>query len=57
MTQHLQNLLRDETGSNATEYALVGVLVAIGIIAVLIGFRNQLRQVFTDMSTQVGGAR
>ncbi|HJZ85163.1 MAG TPA: Flp family type IVb pilin [Polyangia bacterium] len=57
MTQDLRALLWDDEGADATEYALVGVLVAIGIIAVLVGFRNQLRQVFTDMTSQLGSAR
>jgi pilus assembly protein Flp/PilA len=40
------NFLKDESGATAIEYALITIIVAVGIIASLTVLRDQLNSVF-----------
>ena len=46
MTTLLKNFWKDESGQGLTEYALIIALVAIGLIAILVLFRNSIGNVF-----------
>ena len=53
----LMNLLRDESGQDLIEYALVAALIALGAIAamngVAIGISNAFSAVSSDLSTAI----
>jgi pilus assembly protein Flp/PilA len=46
MTKLFKNFWSDESGQGLTEYALIIALVAIGLIAILVLFRNSIGNVF-----------
>ena len=46
----LRHLWNDESGQGLTEYALIIALVAIGLIAILIIFRNEIGDVFSHIA-------
>jgi Flp pilus assembly pilin Flp len=54
--QLLKNLWNDESGQGLTEYAVIVALVAIGLILVLVAFREAIAQVFRDTTTELGNA-
>lgn len=55
--KHLKNLIKDESGATAIEYALIAALVAVGIILALQGVRTQLNELFNRISTELASAR
>ncbi|TAE80883.1 MAG: Flp family type IVb pilin [Alphaproteobacteria bacterium] len=57
MMKHLKNLIKDESGATAIEYALIAALVAVGIILALQGVRTQLNELFNRISTELASAR
>lgn len=48
-------LRRDESGQGLVEYALVLVLVAVVAIAVLVVLGPNIRSVFSEIATEIGG--
>ena len=52
----LSKFMKDESGQGLVEYALIIALVAIGLIAVLIVFRNAIGNVFKNVSGQLNNA-
>ena len=54
--QLIKNFWRDESGQGLTEYAVIVALVAVGLILVLVAFREAIAQVFRDTTTQLGTA-
>ena len=46
MKKLFQSFWADESGQGLTEYALILALVSVGLIIVLIIFRNEIGQVF-----------
>lgn len=56
----MQDLMRrfwtDESGQGLTEYALIIALVSIGLIAVLILFRDAIGDVFTSIIGELENA-
>ena len=47
--------LRDETGATAIEYGLIAALISVVIIAAVTLVGNNLKQVFTNIGTQLNG--
>ena len=45
----------DESGQALTEYALIIALVSIGLILVLIAFRDELGRIFNAIRTELKG--
>lgn len=45
-----------QRGQGMVEYALILVLVAIVVVAVLVTMGNQIRNVFSNITTCLGGA-
>jgi pilus assembly protein Flp/PilA len=56
MTDLMRRFWTDESGQGLTEYALIIALVSIGLFAVLLVFRNAIRDVFTSISDKLGTA-
>jgi pilus assembly protein Flp/PilA len=54
MTRTLKALWTDEQGQGITEYALLLVLVSLGLIVVMGEFRDELGSVFNEMSEELG---
>jgi pilus assembly protein Flp/PilA len=54
----LKKFWTDESGQGLTEYAAIIALVSVGLMLVLIAFRDELGRVFnairTELNTQVG---
>ena len=46
----------DESGQTLTEYALIIALVSVGLILVLIAFRNELGRVFNAIREELQNA-
>jgi Flp pilus assembly pilin Flp len=51
-----KSLWRDESGQGLTEYAVIIALVAVGLLLVLVAFREAIAQVFRDTTTELGNA-
>lgn len=56
MTDLMKRFWNDESGQGLTEYALVLALISIGLIAVLIVFRDAIGQVFDRIVEVLNGA-
>ena len=56
--QRIQSFWADESGQGLTEYAAIIALVSIGLMLVLIAFRNELGRIFNaitgELNSQVG---
>ena len=52
----LRTLWADDSGSTAIEYALIGSLVSITIIAGSSGIRDQLNLIFANVAAQLAAA-
>lgn len=55
--EKMKNILSDNSGSVLTEYGLLVVIVAIGLIAVLGAFRTTLTAKFNSIISSIGGAK
>ena len=56
MLQAVRQFWTDESGQALTEYALIIALVSIGLILVLIAFRDELGRIFNSITTELKGA-
>ena len=56
MKQLFKSLWTDESGQGLTEYALIIALVSIGLILVLILFRNAIGSVFNEIRAELVNA-
>jgi pilus assembly protein Flp/PilA len=56
MKDLMQRFWNDETGQGLTEYALVLALVSVGLIAVLVLFRDAIGKVFDRVVEVLQGA-
>jgi len=56
MKELLKSFWTDESGQGLTEYALIIALVSIGLIAVLIIFRNAIGAVFDRIKSTLDSA-
>lgn len=52
----LKNLLRDESGQDLIEYALVAALIALGAITAMNGVATGLNTAFSKISSQLSAA-
>ncbi|MEO7987687.1 MAG: Flp family type IVb pilin [Gemmatimonadales bacterium] len=55
MTAVVKNLWNDESGQGLTEYALLIALVSLGLITLLVSFRNSIGNVFKNATTTLNG--
>jgi pilus assembly protein Flp/PilA len=56
MKELFTSLWKDESGQGLTEYALIIALVAIGLIIVLVAFRNEIGAVFNRIRTTLSNS-
>ncbi|AOM83865.1 Flp family type IVb pilin [Salisediminibacterium beveridgei] len=49
MMEMMKNLLTEEEGQGMAEYALVLGVIAVGVIAVLVVFGNEIETVFDNI--------
>ena len=49
--------IKDEEGLETPEYAVMGALIVVGLVATVILLRGQIIATFTDMTTAVGGTQ
>ncbi|ADW69513.1 Flp family type IVb pilin [Granulicella tundricola] len=54
--QFLNELLRDETGQDLIEYALVAGLIGLGAVVSFGGFENKVRGAFNSIGNQLTNA-
>ncbi|HHW26576.1 MAG TPA: Flp family type IVb pilin [Firmicutes bacterium] len=52
---HVLRFLSKEDGQGLVEYALIIALIAIAVIAVFPGLSSALKNVFTNITNEVGG--
>jgi len=52
----LGNFMQDEEGQGLVEYALIIALVAIGLMAILVLFRNSIGNVFNTSKNRLDNA-
>lgn len=53
MFETFKRFWADESGQALTEYALIIALVSIGLILVLVAFRNELGRVFNAIRAEL----
>ena len=56
MLATLKSFLSDDSGQGLVEYALIIALVAIGLIAILILFRNSIGNVFNESRNRLNNS-
>ena len=56
MSNVLAKFWNDESGQGLTEYALIIALVAVGLIGILVLFRNEIGNVFNRAKTELNAA-
>ena len=56
MLKALARFWNDESGQGLTEYALIIALVAVGLIGILILFRNEIGNVFNRAKDELNNA-
>lgn len=49
MTQWIKNFMNEEEGQGMAEYALVLGVIAVGVVATLVLFGNEIIAKFTDV--------
>ena len=52
----LKRLLQDEKGATAIEYGLIAAGISVAIIAVVNSLGGQLKNTFSNVSSQLGNA-
>ena len=52
----LNGFIKDEEGQGLVEYALIIALVAIGLMAILVLFRNSIGNVFNESKNRLNNA-
>lgn len=56
MLTRLKQFAADQSGATSIEYALIAVLVAIGIIGAVTALGNSLKSIFTSVATALNTA-
>jgi pilus assembly protein Flp/PilA len=56
MRELWNNFVKDESGQGLVEYVLIIALVAIGLIAIMIVFRDSIGGIFRTISTTLDNA-
>jgi pilus assembly protein Flp/PilA len=56
MKKLLSRLWEDESGQGLVEYVLIIALVAIGLIAIMLVFRNSIGNIFSVIKQKLGDA-
>lgn len=56
MKKLITNFLRDESGQALTEYALILAVIAVAVIAVMVTMGDKIKETFTGVSDNLGGA-
>jgi pilus assembly protein Flp/PilA len=56
MKQLLKNLVREESGQDLIEYALVATLIALSSVAVMRAYRTNLTGLFNGIGIQLSNA-
>ncbi|HKO18505.1 MAG TPA: Flp family type IVb pilin [Acidobacteriaceae bacterium] len=56
MKQHLSKFLKDESGQDLIEYALVAALVGLGAVAAMQGLSNSIANTFNGVGNQLTNA-
>jgi pilus assembly protein Flp/PilA len=54
--QILSNLLKDESGQDLIEYALVAAIIALGATAAMTGLAGTISTTFTSVGTKLTNA-
>lgn len=56
MLDFFHRIWSDESGQGLTEYALIVGLVSVGLIVILVAFRQELGRVFNAIIDELQGA-
>lgn len=56
MKQHLSKFLKDESGQDLIEYALVAALVGLGSVAAMSGLSNSIANTFNGVGNALTNA-
>ena len=56
MTNFVKRFAHDESGATAIEYGLIAAGISVAIITVVNSLGGQLKNTFTNVSTQLGDA-
>ena len=54
MLNTIKRLWSEDEAANAVEYALITGIIAVGLIAALVMFRDTLSDGFTNMADKIG---
>jgi pilus assembly protein Flp/PilA len=52
----LKNLLRDDSGQDLIEYALVAALIGLGAVAAMTTVGSSVKTIFTNIGSQLSSA-
>jgi pilus assembly protein Flp/PilA len=56
MRELWNNFVKDESGQGLVEYVLIIALVAIGLVGIMLIFRNSIGEIFRTISTTLNDA-
>jgi pilus assembly protein Flp/PilA len=56
MLNHMNNVVRDESGATAIEYGLIAALIAVAAITAMQSLGNQLSTTFNSVSNSMSTA-
>lgn len=52
----VKRFLRDESGLESMEYAVLAALIVVGLVAILTGLQTEIKSVFTAVQTELYNA-
>ena len=56
MLERMKNCMKDESGQDLIEYALVAALIALGAVTAMTSVKTSLGNAFTSINTQLTSA-
>jgi len=56
MMNKIKGLFTQEQGQGMTEYGLVLGVIAIGVVVILAAFRDEIMNIFSNVTTEIKGA-
>lgn len=56
MLTFIKSFVRDEFGSTAMEYAIIGALIGVGVLASVVSLGNSASETYGEIDTELAAA-